>query len=182
VSKEGETVRFCNALELFSGRTGGGTTSRGRLVCRHKTGVSRTAPTSQVGTHTSPCMHHNNTILVGSGCKDVHRVAMYVPVYDVTRVARPPQSITNPMQLFWGARATQLWELAYAELLRPIHGHRTPHHMIIWGHVHRCWSTPWEQPTVVSLKTLTCVMPQFGNDHLAHPHNRGASCYRKHQI
>ena len=61
-------------------------------------------------------MHRTNTTLVGSGCIDRTNTTLY----DATRAAHAPAINYKSMQLFWGARATKLWELASAELLRPM--------------------------------------------------------------
>ncbi len=79
-------------------------------------------------------MHRTNTTLVGSECIGVQRgssrfggeSAKYGPLYDAARAAHAPAINYKSMQLLWGARASKLWELVSAELLRPMAiGHPT---------------------------------------------------------
>jgi hypothetical protein len=70
---------------------------------------------------TTHAKHRTNTTLLGNGCTDVRREAKYVPVYDADDAALSPQLIiTNPCIYFGAPGPLQLWELASADLLRPM--------------------------------------------------------------
>ena len=95
-------------------------------------------PTSLLGRMHLHAMHRTNTTLVGSGCKDVHKVGKVRSIlYDATRAARAPAINYKSMQLLWGARAIQTMG-ASVRRAAATHGYRTPHHLTIREQVHRC--------------------------------------------
>ena len=82
--------------------------------------------------------------------------ARYGPVYDAKRAARAP-AINYKIAIVTTLGHTGTNKSMGASIRRAAatHGYRTPHHPTTWARVHRCLSTPWEQPAVAKLDTPT---------------------------
>ena len=78
-------------------------------------------PTRQGCLHTH-VMHRTNTRLVGSGCTDVHKVGKVRHCNDANRAAHAPAiNYKITIATILGRTGTnKLWELASADMLRPM--------------------------------------------------------------
>ncbi len=92
-------------------------------------------------------MHYQYNIGRYANAQACTEYARYGPVYDAKRAARAPAinyKITIATTL--GHTGTNKSMGASIRRHAATHGYRTPHHPTSWARVHRCLSTPWEQP------------------------------------